>query len=447
MKRSCMIITCILLVSLALFGQSAGRSGSFALTGDSIITQKISVFSEPEFLKMIEIIRAADVAFTNLEMLFHDYEPYPGAESGGTYMRAAPSLLKEITWAGFDMVSLANNHAVDYGIEGLRISRDWVRKSGLTFAGVGDNLTLARAPGYLDSGIGRVALISCASTYPSFGLAGPDRPDVHGRPGLNPLRFNTVYKLDAEGMAALRTVQSKLSGRGAAAGAVPSTLTFQRNRFELADAPGTITTPNEQDLAELIASIRAAKKQADWVLVAVHSHESAGDRARPAQFYEMFAHAAVEAGADMIFGSGPHVLKGIEIFQGKPIFYSLGDFIFQNETVDFLPAENYLPYKLGPEATPADFSDRRYRNDTTGFPVDPEIWRSVIALPSYRSGKLQKIELLPIELGQKKARSQRGRPVLASGDVAQAIIQRLAELSAPYGTRIVFENGKGVIIP
>ena len=238
MKRSCMIVTCILLVSLALFGQSAGKSGSFALTGDSIITQKISVFSEPEFLQMIEIIRAADVAFTNLEMLFHDYEPYPGAESGGTYMRAAPSLLKEIIWAGFDMVSLANNHAVDYGIEGLRISRDWVRKSGLTFAGVGDNLTLARAPGYLDSGIGRVALISCASTYPSFGLAGPARPDVHGRPGLNPLRFNTVYKLDAEGMAALRTVQSKLSGRGAAAGAVPGSADIPAQPFRVGGCAG-----------------------------------------------------------------------------------------------------------------------------------------------------------------------------------------------------------------
>ena len=446
MKRLC-IITGMLMVSLALWGQSAGQSGTFALTGDSIITQKISVFSEPEFLKMIEIIRGADVAFTNLEMLFHDYEPYPGAESGGTYMRAAPSLLQEIVWAGFDLVSLANNHSVDYGIEGLRISRDWVRKSGLTFSGVGDNLTLARAPGYLDSGLGRVALISCASTYPSFGLAGPARADVHGRPGLNPLRYDTVYKLDAEGMAALRTVQSKLSGRGAAAGDVPKTMTFQRNRFELADAPGTFTTPNEQDLAELMASIRAAKKQADWVLVAVHSHESAADRLRPAQFYETFAHAAVEAGADMIFGSGPHMLKGIEIYQGKPIFYSLGDFIFQNETVEFLPAENYFPYKLGSEATPADFSDRRYRNDTTGFPVNPEIWRSVIALPSYLSGKLQKIELIPIDLGQKKARPQRGRPVLASGDLAQAIIQRLAELSAPYGTKIAFENGRGVIIP
>ena len=184
MKRSGLLFVWALLLSLTLFGRSADKPVTFALAGDSIITQKISVFGEREFLEMIKSIRAADVAYTNLEMLFHDYEAYPAAESGGTYMRAEPSLLKEILWAGFDMVSLANNHAVDYGIEGLRINRDWVKRSGLAFAGVGDNLSLARSPGYLDSGIGRVALISCASTYPSFGLAGPDRPDVHGRPGL-----------------------------------------------------------------------------------------------------------------------------------------------------------------------------------------------------------------------------------------------------------------------
>ena len=63
-----------------------------ALTGDCIITRKLSVYDEPEFLKMIDLIRSADVAFTNLEMLFHDYEPYPMHQSGGTYMRADHSL-------------------------------------------------------------------------------------------------------------------------------------------------------------------------------------------------------------------------------------------------------------------------------------------------------------------------------------------------------------------
>src|SRR5262245_22143293 len=149
-------------VAAFLFGQSRDRSATFALTGDSIITQRIAVHTEPEFLKLIDAVRDAEVAFTNLEMLFHDYEPYPASQSGGTYMRAEPSILKDLVWAGFDLVSLANNHAVDYGIEGLRINRRYVRESGLVSAGVGENLELARAPGYLDSRAGRVALISCA---------------------------------------------------------------------------------------------------------------------------------------------------------------------------------------------------------------------------------------------------------------------------------------------
>ena len=70
-----------------------------ALTGDSIITRNLSVYEEPEYLQMIELIRSADMASTNLQMLFHDYEPFPMAESGGTWMRADPALAKELAWA------------------------------------------------------------------------------------------------------------------------------------------------------------------------------------------------------------------------------------------------------------------------------------------------------------------------------------------------------------
>jgi Bacterial capsule synthesis protein PGA_cap len=87
----------------------ADNSFRIALTGDSLITMKLSVHTDPPFLKMIDLIRGADAAFTNLEMLLHDYEPYPSTESGGTYMRADPSMAKELVWAGFDMVARANN--------------------------------------------------------------------------------------------------------------------------------------------------------------------------------------------------------------------------------------------------------------------------------------------------------------------------------------------------
>src|ERR671926_89544 len=108
-----------------------------ALAGDSIITRPISIYREPEFTKLIEIVRGADAAFTNLEMLFHDYESYPMHESGGTWMRAEPALLKDLVWAGFDLVSRANNHAGDYGVGAMRLTTKYVREAGLVQAGGG----------------------------------------------------------------------------------------------------------------------------------------------------------------------------------------------------------------------------------------------------------------------------------------------------------------------
>ena len=118
MKRFGLLATVVLFLPIGLYTQSGDKPATFALAGDTLITQKLSVHSEPEFLRLIEVIRGADVAFANLEMLFHDYEPYPAAESGGTYMRAEPFILKEIPWAGFDMVSLANR------LDGLGITFD-----------------------------------------------------------------------------------------------------------------------------------------------------------------------------------------------------------------------------------------------------------------------------------------------------------------------------------
>ena len=76
-------------------------------------------------------------------MLFHDYEPYPMHQSGGTYMRAAPALVDELVWAGFDMVSRANNHTGDYGTLGMDLTTRRVRDAGLLQAGVSGSNPLA----------------------------------------------------------------------------------------------------------------------------------------------------------------------------------------------------------------------------------------------------------------------------------------------------------------
>ena len=177
---------------------------NFVATGDSLITMKQSVHAEPRFLEMVDIIRGADLAFTNLEMLLHDYEGYPAAECGGTYTRADPEMIYELAWMGFDMVSTANNHSLDYMYGGLITTLEHLDAAGVPHAGTGIDLAEARQPAYLETPQGRVALIAAVSTFASFGRAGAARRDMHGRPGLNPLRFESWYVVKDETLEKLK---------------------------------------------------------------------------------------------------------------------------------------------------------------------------------------------------------------------------------------------------
>jgi poly-gamma-glutamate synthesis protein (capsule biosynthesis protein) len=224
-------------------------------------------------------------------------------------------------------------------------------------------------------------------------------------------------------------------------------LQFMNNTFVAGDAPAVRTEPRKEDLDEIVSAVRGARSLADQVLVTFHAHESRpGDRFTPADFIVTFARAVVDAGATLVVGHGPHVLRGIEVYKGVPIFYSIGDFIFQNETVLRLPSENYEPYDLGPGAEVADFNARRYDNDTRGFPVQREIWEAVLAVPSWRAGRLDAIDLHPITLGFGRPPAERGRPQLAEGDLARKIIDDLTRLSTPFGTKVVFDKGVGRVV-
>lgn len=424
-----------------------GSPVTMILTGDSIITRRLSVYSEPEFLKLIDLIRAADVAFTNLEILFHDYEPYPMHESGGTYLRAEPALARELVWAGFDLVSRANNHAGDFGVLGMELTTKYVEQAGLVHAGVGRSLAEAREARFLETGKARVALISCASTFPDHARASKSRDDIPPRPGLNPLRYSTTYVVTAEQLENLRNL---LLAWGLNPPRESDQLMFMRQRVIKGDFPEIKTTLNQDDLAEITAVVRNASGLADLVIVSVHSHEQGRDRFSPASFLVDFARAAIDAGADVVVNHGPHVLKGIEIYKGKPIFYSLGNFIFQNETPLRLPQENYEAYRLGEDKHVADFNEARYSSDRRGFPSQPEYWESVVAQLKWKGKALEEIRLIPISLGFGQPRWVRGRPVLADPQLGKKIIENLRKLSASYGTVVEFkekENIGVVILP
>ncbi len=415
---------------------------TFALGGDALITRKLSVYKEPKFLDLIEMIRGADAAFVNLEMLFHDYEPYPMHQSGGTWTRADPVLIDDFVWAGFDMVSRANNHTGDYGVEGMRLTTRYVKEAGLVQAGVGESLAEAREAKFLETAKGRVALISMASTFPDHSRAGRTRGDTKPRPGLSPLRYSTVQTVTSDQFSKLQTVLEDLDLRFTDS---QRQLTVFGNTFEVGDERATVTTPDRIDLEEIAAVVSNAKRLADHVIVTIHAHESGGARSEPAEFLPIFARAMIDAGATMFVGHGPHVLRGIEIYRGKPIFYSLGDFVFQNETLDRLPDENYRAYGLSSDNHVADFNDARYNMGTTGFPANREIWEAVVAMPRFRGGELMEVVLQPIDLGFGTEAWERGRPVLAEEDLANKILGDLIERSEPFGTHIEVRDGVGYI--
>jgi len=419
---------------------------TIAATGDSLITKRLPEPRDPAFRALADLLRSADVRFTNLEGTLHDYRGFPQADSGGTYAVGSPRIIDDLKALGFNLYGAANNHMGDWGEGGLTGTQETLDRAGVVYAGIGRHLAEARSPRYLELDRGRVALLAVTSTFPPSSRAGEQRPDCQGRPGVNPLRFEETVVVDAETLLALADTHRRL-GIGAHRD-LSIKLGFTRpdpegvstlfgHTFRAGAPAGVTTAAHAGDLEGNLAWIRDARRQADWVIVSVHAHEMAGeDREQPAAFIPAFCRAAVDAGADAVLGHGPHLLRGLEIYRGRPIFYSLGNFIFQNEVLERQPADFYERLGLPPVATPADLFDARGARG--GFATDPLYWETVIPLCRWDGETLEEVRLYPATLGYGLPRPRRGSPVLASGDTGRAIVERVARLSP--GCRIEWDR-------
>ena len=182
---------------------------TIALTGDTMLTRKLTPFREERFLQLREILRGVDAAFANLEGTVHTWdEGTPGITRN--LMTTLSQLLEDLQWLGINMVSCANNHAFDYGEGGVLANIRHLDEAGMAHAGTGKNLAEARAPGYLDTPNGRVALIAATATFRQWNQAGEQRPDLRGRPGLNPLAFETTYRVDKAAFEQLQRTSREL---------------------------------------------------------------------------------------------------------------------------------------------------------------------------------------------------------------------------------------------
>jgi poly-gamma-glutamate synthesis protein (capsule biosynthesis protein) len=441
---------------------------SLAVAGDTMLTRKLIPFKEERFLALRTILTGCDAAFANLEGTVHTWDEGTPGITQGTFMTTEPSLLKDLQWLGINLVSCANNHAFDYGEDGVLANLKHLREAGIAHAGTGKNLSEARAPGYLDTPNGRVGLIATTAAFRPWNQAGEQRPDLRGRPGVNPLGFQTTYSVDAIAFEQLKRVSRELGFEKNTERArkhfysdkeVPNAegaeLNLLGNRYVAGEGFSIATQTNERDLQDNLRWIREARRQSDWLIVSGHCHEfggpsllTAGTRAdleEVADFIVRFAHQTIDEGADVFVGHGSHFPMGIEIYKGKPIFYSVGNFVFQNETVGFFPADAYERFDLDLRATPSDFLDARTNGGKKGHPSDPAYWENMFAVCKFAKNKLQEIHIHPIDQGFGRPRPQRGRPLLAEGEVAQRVLDRVTRLSRRYGTVVSNRNGVGVI--
>jgi poly-gamma-glutamate capsule biosynthesis protein CapA/YwtB (metallophosphatase superfamily) len=275
---------------------------------------------ESMFVGCASTLRGADICFAQLETTISERgEAVPNAKLA---MRAPPAMARAARDAGISVMSFAGNHCLDFGYQAFRDTLMHVSSAEIRLCGAGEDLSAARQPVIIEHGSARIAFLAVSSILPEGYAAEPTKP------GCAPMRARTLYEQIEH------------------------------------DQPGTParcrTFAHREDLAALVHAVSRARDQADLVLVSLHW----GIHMIPtvlADYQIEVAHTLIDAGADAILGHHPHLLKGIDIYAGKPIFYSLGNFAIEQPHVWNAAISDSESFKHLVQLNPQWRAQERYR--------------------------------------------------------------------------------------
>ncbi len=425
--------------------------------GDLVVDDVLGPRLKQESPELVKLLQAADVTFGNFESTAIDLRKFggwPEAESGGSWLISSPRVPQDLRSMGFNLVGRANNHTTDWGVKGMQYTDALLESAGIVHAGTGDTLAEARAPRFLAIPAGRISLVSIASRFEAMSRATDPLGQIPGRPGVNALR-TTRYVLVSPGqlaeLARIRDAQPKGSVRASIMASDEKTGTVTLFGTKYRANPHTRSdlefhfVMHDGDRQEVLRNIRQGKQTSDFSVVTMHTHEPGNYSDAPPDFLPLLARQAIDNGADAFIGHGPHRLRGIEIYKKKPIFYSLGNFFFMENTQQPLTRDAFEKADTDPRSmTEAEFLEYKRVHGVFG----DRIWyESVVAVNRYdRIGRLNEIVLHPIEMHWENARdADRGIPHTASAEASQRILEQLQRLSEPFGTEINIRDGVGII--
>lgn len=345
---------------------------------------------DDSYVETRDVLRQADLVFGQLETSF--------AASGTRLPQARHAVLAQpdgaaaLGRAGFNVISMAGNHCMDWGREAFFETRRNLEDAGIRVVGAGRDIAEARKPVVTTLGDGtRVAFLAYSSILPHSYWADERRP------GCAPMRAHTVYEQIEH------------------------------------DQPGTParvhTYPHREDLAAMQADIRAAKEQADLVFVAQHwgIHFV---RAVIADYEHDVARAAIEAGADAIIGGHPHIIKGCQVIDGKPVFHCLCNF-----ATDLAMDEAHAKSKSWNEIR---VLAEEWEPDFEGLYNFPKASRlAMVARFEVAGGKLLKAGFLPLHIG----RDAVPRFAAPQSEEHAAVVEYLRAVTAEAGLNAGYVQG------
>ena len=406
--------------------------------GDCSIQKRIPKYYDG-FENIRNYIMRGDIRFFNLETTVCE-DCYPARHSGGTWLRTEKEVLWDLKEYGFNATTPANNHCMDYSMDGFLQTLNNIKAAGFYQSGGGRSLAEASRPVYIDTPSGRAAMISCTTEYSPGAEAGEQSRDLIGRPGINPLRTEKIIYVGRDDMERLSDIIDKtdldisnkiLQKEGYASSLPEGELDFGGLKIRLGE-PKVRYEMNKRDMERIKTAIKDAKFQADIVLISVHAHETEGKtKENVPEYLKDFAHFCIDSGAHAVIGHGPHLLRPFEIYKGFPVFYSLGDFILHLENCRIMPYEYYEKYGLTPEDGIYEVFNARTQGFTVGLQRQREMTESVIPYFEIENDGLKHLEFMPVELGLGKPHSTFGWPRKAADG---AILKRFSEMSGiPIG--------------
>lgn len=321
-----------------------------------------------EFVKhVLPVLRTADLRFAQCERSYSTRGQPPGwgrngtGEGNGDHTRLDPRRASVWQTAGIDVASLASNHTRDWGPDALVDTIDLFGRMGIATIGAGRDEEEARRPAFFERDGVSIAFLGYVSVMRNGEQAGP------GRPGLAPLRARTYYEpLD----------------------------------YQPGCPPRILTIAYEEDVRALEEDVRKAKRLADVVVVSLHW----GVHFLPkviATYQPPVAHAAIDAGADLILGHHSHMINAVEVYRGKVCFYGMGNFLSSGAGKGTMAPTYYNIYWYPPDADSSP--DGLYP-----FPKDSR--KALLVKAAMSRHGIERVSFLPMWI------DGRARPVVLSAD-------------------------------